>query len=131
MTNKEIRFELAKIALARSTFMASESIIETTKNLYEWITDESETKDEKSMTDYDDEPIGKIIVAIGKSERMGSTYATKLATLFRNNGIHTVGDLLREGGRCFSNYKNVGKGSISRIDDALEELYGIKNWYKS
>jgi hypothetical protein len=39
-----------------------------------------------------------------------------------------VGDLLKIGRSGFLKYRNVGKGSISRIDDALEKLYGIKNW---
>lgn len=129
MENKEIRFELAKIALSRSTFMASESITEATKKLYDWIVEK--TKDDIPFAVYDNKPISEVISFIGKSKRMGSTYATKVAALFRDNEINTVGDLLRTGARSLSCCRNVGKGSITRIDDALEELYGIKNWYKS
>ena len=59
---------------------------------------------------------------------MGSTYANKLKDIIFKYDINTVGDLLKIGRSDFSKYRNVGKGSISRIDDALEKLYGIKNW---
>jgi DNA-directed RNA polymerase alpha subunit len=48
--------------------------------------------------------------------------------VFNNNGINTIGDILRIGRREFMQIKGVGKGSITRIDDALEDLYGIVNW---
>jgi DNA-directed RNA polymerase alpha subunit len=135
MTNREIRFELAKVALTTCRHMTSESLSESIKNLYDWIIEEPEVvveqteKDDKNPSiEYDNKPIGEVISCISKSGQMGITYATKLADIFHNNEINTVGDLLRIGGRYFSKYRNVGKGSISRIDDALEELYGIKDW---
>jgi len=138
MTNREIKFELAKVALTTCRHMTSESLSESIKNLYEWIIEEPEVvveqteKDDKNPSiEYDNKPIGEVISCISKSGQMGITYATKLADIFHNNEINTVGDLLRIGGRYFSKYRNVGKGSISRIDDALEQLYGINDWYKS
>ena len=135
MTNREIKFELAKVALATCRHMTSESLTESIKNLYEWIIEEPEVdveqteKDDKNPSiEYGNKPIGEVISCISKSGQMGITYATKLADKFHNNEINTVGDLLRIGSRYFSKYRNVGKGSISRIDDALEELYGIKDW---
>ena len=135
MTNREIKFELAKVALTTCRHMTSESLSESIKNLYEWIIEEPEVvveqteKDDKNPSiEYDNKPIGEVISCISKSGQMGITYATKLADIFHNNEINTVGDLLRIGGRYFSKYRNVGKGSISRIDDALEQLYGIKDW---
>lgn len=55
-------------------------------------------------------------------------YAFKLTKIFKENNIKTVGDLLRLGKFEFKKLKQVGKGSYTRIDDALEELYNIKGW---
>ena len=41
MTNKEIKFELAKVALTTCRHMTSESLTESLKNLYDWIIEES------------------------------------------------------------------------------------------
>ena len=138
MTNKEIKLELAKVALARCSYTDVNAFNEAIRNLYNWIIEEPEVdveqteKDDKNPSiEYDNKPIGEVISCISKSGQMGSTYATKLADIFHNNEINTVGDLLRIGCRYFSKYRNVGKGSISRIDDALEQLYGINDWYKS
>ena len=129
MTNREIKFELAKIALVQNLS------IDSVKQMYEWIIEEPDVdveqteKDDKNPSiEYDNKPISEVISCISKSGQMGITYATKLADIFHNNEINTVGDLLRIGSRYFSKYRNVGKGSISRIDDALEQLYGIKDW---
>lgn len=138
MTNREIKFELAKVALTKCNFTTSETLTDSLRNLYEWIVEEpkvdveqAEMDDKNQSTEYDKKPIGEVISCISKTGQMGITYATKLADIFHNNEINTVGDLLRIGGRYFSKYRNVGKGSISRIDDALAQLYGIDDWYKS
>ena len=55
-------------------------------------------------------------------------YGVRLSKLFAANDIKYVGELLRIGRRNFRKYRSVGNGSISRIDDALEDLYGIKGW---
>ena len=129
MTNREIKFELAKVALAGSTFMASESIIETTKNLYEWIITEPEVDVDKPNTDYDKTSVREIIKYLVNNRRYGDQrYASSLVNVFNDNGINTIGDILRMGRREFMQIKGVGKGSVTRIDDALEELYGIVNW---
>ena len=41
MTNKEIKFELAKVALTTCRHMTSDSLSESLKNLYDWIIEES------------------------------------------------------------------------------------------
>ena len=129
MTNREIKFELAKVALAGSTFMASESIIETTKNLYEWIITEPEVDVDKPNTDYDKTSVREIIKYLVNNRRYGDQrYASSLVNVFNDNGINTIGDILRMGRREFMQIKGVGKGSVTRIDDALEELYRIVNW---
>ena len=129
MTNREIKFELAKIALARSTFMASESITETTKSLYEWIVEEPEVDVDNPKTDYEKVSVREIIKYLAKNGKYGDQrYASSLVNVFNDNGINTVGDILRLDRKEFMRIKGVGKGSVTRIDDALEELYGIKDW---
>jgi hypothetical protein len=132
MTNREIKFELAKAALTGNKALSGDVTLEA---LYRWIIEEPEVdveqteKDDKNpSTEYYNKPIGEVISCISKSGQMGITYATKLTDIFHNNEINTVGDLLRIGRRYFSRYRNVGNGSISRIDDALAQLYGITNW---
>ena len=129
MTNRGIKFELAKVALTKCNFMSSDSLTDSLKNLYEWIVEESEIDVEKQKEpDYEHVLIDEVISSIRLSGYMGSTYANKLKDIIFKYDINTVGDLLKIGRSDFSKYRNVGKGSISRIDDALEKLYGIKNW---
>lgn len=78
--------------------------------------------------DIDMAPIESII---GHIERQGHDiggYAYKLTNIFKDNGIKTVGDLLRLGKFSFKKLNKVGQGSYSRVDDALRELYDIKGW---
>lgn len=128
MTNKEIKFELAKIALERCTFSTSETLIESLKNLYEWIMEEPEveveTIDKDSLDSID---IKEVLNIVRKNQRFSSGIATSLETIFRKNNINTVGHLVRIGRRDFSKYRLVDKKSIWAIEDALEEL-GVKGW---
>ena len=55
-------------------------------------------------------------------------YGARLERVFDDNGIKTVGDLLRVGRSQFKKYPKIGFGSIVRIDDALKDLYNIKSW---
>jgi hypothetical protein len=72
-------------------------------------------------------PVNVIIGHIEKKRRsMG--YGVRLAKVFDANDIKTVGDLLRVGRHKFRTYNSVGNGSVTRIDDALEELYNIMSW---
>lgn len=75
----------------------------------------------------DSAPISVIICRIG-SMRYNRGYGVRLGKILESNNIKTVGDLLRIGRRNFKKYRSVGVGSISRIDDALEDLYDIKGW---
>ena len=77
--------------------------------------------------DVDRQPISAILSHFSKGG-WDPGYEVRLGRLFEQNDIKTVGDLLRIGRRNFKKYRSVGGGSISRIDDALEELYGIKGW---
>lgn len=129
MTNREIKFELAKVALTTCRHMTSESLSESIKNLYEWIIEEPDVDVDKPKTDYDKTSVHEIIRHLANKGKYGDQrYASSLVNVFNNNSINTIGDILRMGRRGFMQIKGVGKGSVTRIDDALEELYGIVNW---
>ena len=129
MTNREIKFELAKVALTTCRHMTSESLSESIKNLYDWIIEEPEVDVDKPKTDYDKTSVREIIKHLVKKGKYGDQrYASSLVNVFNDNGINTIGDILKIGRRGFMHIKGVGKGSVTRIDDALEDLYGIVNW---
>ena len=128
MTNKEIKFELARIALERCTYTTSETLTESLRNLYEWIVEEPEIEDEATDNNrYDSGDIKEVLNIVRKNQGFSSGIATMLETVFHNNNINTVGDLMRIGRRGFSKYRLVGQKSIWAIDDALAEL-GVKGW---
>jgi len=126
MTNREIKFELAKAALTGNKALSGDVTLEA---LYRWIIEEPEVDVDKPKTDYDKTSVREIIKHLVKNGRYGDQrYASSLVHVFNNNGINTIGDILRIGRRAFMQIENVGKGSITRVDDSLEELYGIKDW---
>lgn len=128
MTNKEIKFELAKVALERCTYTTSETLTESLRNLYEWIIEEPEVEVETTdKNSFDSVDIKEVLNIVRKNQGFSSGIATSLETIFNNNNINTVGDLMRIGRRDFSKYRLVGKKSIWAIDDALNEL-GVKGW---
>jgi hypothetical protein len=71
-------------------------------------------------------PVSSIIVYGITNDHCG--YAVRLDKIFDKYNIKTVGDLLRIGRKAFKKYRNVGGGSIHKIDRALEEMYNIKGW---
>lgn len=129
MTNREIKFELAKVALTTCSHMAGESPLESIKSLYEWIIEEPEVDVDNPKTDYEKTSVREIIKhLVKKGKYSDQRYTSSLVNVFNDNGINTIGDILRIGRREFMQLKGVGKGSVTRIDDALEDLYGIINW---
>ena len=122
MTDKEIKLELAKVALTKCSFTTSETLTESLKNVYEWITEHSEEEEPKTKNAYDDIDIQEVVKRIKSNTKTSSGIATTLESIFHSNGIQTVGDLLRMSKREFSKYRCVGKKSISAIEDALDEL---------
>ena len=126
MTNREIKFELVKAALTGNKALSGDVTLEA---LYRWIIEEPEVDVDKPKTDYDKTSVREIIKHLVKNGRYGDQrYASSLGNVFNDNGINTIGDILRIGRRAFMQIENVGKGSITRVDDSLEELYGIKDW---
>lgn len=131
MTNIEIKLELAKAALGNKNLLPTD---EGLKNLYAWITEEEDTKvtDKEikgEQKDNSDKPVTEIIEWINGRERYRTVgFGVRLQQILRGNSINTVDDLLGIGRICFIGYRNVGLGMIHCIDDALEELYGIKDW---
>ena len=128
MTNKEIKFELAKVALATCQHMTSESLTESLKNLYDWIAEETEVEVKTiDKNNFDDVDIKEVLSIIRKNKGFSSGTATMVEKVFYANNINTVRDLMRIGRSDFSKYRLMGKKSIWAIDDALDEL-GIKGW---
>ena len=128
MTNKEIKLELAKIALERCNFSTSETLTESLKNLYEWIVEEPEVEaEEHEQNEYDNITVSEILKLIRKNTGTSSSVTELLTTSFRKNYIRTAGDLLRIGKQDFKKFRNIGKKSIWALDDAFAEL-GVKGW---
>lgn len=128
MTNKEIKFELAKVALTKCNFMTSESLTESLNNLYEWIMEEPKVEEETvDNNSFGSIGIKEVLNIVRKNHSSGSGIATLLGTAFHKNNISTVDDLVRIGRHDVSKYRLVGKKSIWAIDDALAEL-GVKGW---
>lgn len=126
MTNREIKFELVKAALMGNKALSADVTLE---DLYNWIIEEPEVDVDKPKTDYDKISVREIIKYLFKNDRYSDKrYASSLVNVFNYNGINTIGDILRMGRQAFMQIKGVGKGSATRIDDALEELYEIKDW---
>ena len=128
MTNKEIKFELARIALERCTYTTSETLTESLRNLYEWIVEEPEVEVAINQENqFDSISIKEVLNIVRKNQRLSSGIATTLEGIFDSNNINTVGDLMRIGRRDFSKYRLVGKGCLFKLDDALNEL-GATTW---
>ena len=128
MTDKEIKFELAKVALTKCNFMTSESLTESLKNIYEWIVEEPEVEEETiEKNGLDSIDIKEVLNIVRKNKDSVSGIATSLETVFNSNNINTVGDLMRIGRHNFSKYRLVGKKAIWATDDAMDEL-GVTNW---
>lgn len=78
--------------------------------------------------DVDVESIDKIIMQVKKTDWPTGGYAKRLMNAFKQLNLTTVGDLLHIGRYDFQKCRDVGNGSICRLDDALKDLFGIDNW---
>lgn len=115
-TLEELRDEYSKIELERNDLKERLAQLEPKADADRWWPD-----------DVDMAPVGVLIRQI-ESSVWDCGYGARVGKLFDRYNINTVGDLLRIGRRDFKKYRSVGRGSISRIDDALGELYDIKGW---
>ena len=128
MTNKEIKLELAKVALERcSNFTTIGTLTEALRNLYDWVVEEPEVEVETNQENQFDSIDIKEVVSIVRKSRGCTNIATMLNSIFSENNINTVGDLTRVGRLEFSHYRHVGLVTVSQIDNALEKL-GVTTW---
>jgi DNA-directed RNA polymerase alpha subunit len=128
MTNKEIKFELAKVALEKCCFTTSETLTESLKNLYEWVVEEPEVEaEEHTQNKYDNISVSEILKLVRKNKGTSSGVTEYLSTAFRRNNIGTAGDLLKIEKQDFKKFRNIGRKSLLALDDALAEL-GATTW---
>lgn len=117
MTDREIRLELAKVALA------SDTNVETAQKFYDWVMAAPDLESVSEQTQWDNTPIEEL------------AYKTDIEGIIikrcKENGITTVGELIRCGAHKFCTSKNVGRKTITKIDDALEQYFGVVEWYKT
>ena len=126
MTNKEIKLEIAKVALEKCS-LTSGTLMGAMRSLYGWIVEETDDEVETNQENQFDSADIKEVLNIIRRQRGFGNVATLLGTVFNGNNINTVGDLVRVGRHEFSKYRLVGKRSFRAVDDALEEL-GITAW---
>ena len=131
MTEKELlklkRSEMLEIMLAQSQEIDN---LRKERDELKARLAELEPKEDPDRWWPDNVEVAPIEVIAGHIERSSYDpgYSVRLGKLFAANGIKKVGDLLRIGRRQFKKYRSVGGGSLSRIDNALEDLYDIKGW---
>lgn len=140
MTNKEIKFELAKVALSSRYLRQGQSLEE----LYEWIIEEPEKEviPEQPVNDYEQKPIREVYLEIQRIEeaevsakiQQGWSRVSKKghARRFLNRAqmadIETVGQLLNFGKGDFLRLQNMGRQCAEYVSMALKNLYGIERW---
>ena len=112
MTDKEIRLELAKAALIGGASR------ERTEEMLSWVIGEARRSGE---VDLDKVKVSELEQYLGMS-----------SVRFRNrcmeNDIHTVGQLIRIGGRNFRSLRLVGDGLVSKLRSVLQDNYGVSEW---
>ena len=125
MTNKEIKLEIAKVALEKCS-LTSGTLMAAMRSLYGWIVEETDDEVETNQKNqFDSVDIKEVLNIVRKQNFYRSV--TKLENAFIIANINTVGDLIRVGRREFSQTRLVGRKSVCAVDDALEEL-GVTAW---
>lgn len=121
MTNKEIKLELAKVALSMCRFTQEDALNCALHNLYDWIVEEdTKVEIDNHETDYDSMDVSEILSILRKNRRRG--FDVRLSKIFQASNIKTIGDLIRMGRENFCRLPNVGLASLGNLNDALEEL---------
>ena len=145
MTNKEIKFELAKAALFSRYLREDQSLEE----LYKWIIEEPEEDiipepgtEKPDKKDYEQESIQEVYNEMQimeeeeklEKKREGYRNVQKKghAVRFRNAAsyadIETVGQLIAFGKADFIKVRNMGRKCADYVSMALKNLYGIEKW---
>lgn len=135
MTNKEIKFELGKIALTRC---GCEHLTESLKNIYEWIIEEpEEVIPEKPRNDYELKSVYEVYYEIQRIEQaekakwnkaQAKGHAARFMNVVRMHEIATVGQLIEYGKADFIRLRNMGRACADYVSMALKNLYGIDKW---
>lgn len=144
MTNKEIKFELGKIALSKCNFMSSEDLSSSLKYVFEWIIEEptEEVIPEKPVNDYEQKPIREVynemqcMEEAEKEEKIQKGWrrvqkkghANRFLNVARMHDIETVGQLVEYGEAEFMLLPNIGRQCADYVSMALKNLYGIEKW---
>lgn len=132
MTDKEIRLQLALAAIA------SNKELSDIERFYAWVTNckenekESLTSEENSLKkDFNvsvDALCEEVDSLARKDNRTKTTYGSKVGYQLGLKGIYTVNDLLKAGRKEVGKRRGIGCVTLSYIDEALNNLYGIKSW---
>lgn len=143
MTDKEIKFELARTALLSHFLLAEQSLQE----LYEWIIEEEEitpepVSEQPVKVDYESRPISEVYNEMSimeeeeKLEKKREGYrnvqrkghAVRFLNAARCAEIETVGQLVAYGKADFIRARNMGVHCADYVSIALKKLYGIEKW---
>ena len=132
MTDKEIRLQLALAAIA------SNKDLSDVERFYDWVTNckenenESRTSEENSLkTDFNvsvDTLCNEVDYLARKDNRTKTTYGSNISYQLGLKGVYTINDLLKYGRKEVSDLRGIGKLTLSYIDEALNNLYGIESW---
>ena len=132
MTGEEIRLQLALAAIA------SNKDLSEIERFHAWVTNckenenESRTSEENSLkTDFNasvDTLCEEVDRLARKDNRTKTTYGRNISYQLGLKGVYTINDLLKYGRKKVSDLYGIGKLTLSYIDEALNNLYGIESW---
>lgn len=132
MTGEEIRLQLALAAIA------SNKDLSDVERFYSWVTNckenesKSRTSEENSLKKDFNVSVDTLCEEVDrlarKDNRTKTTYGSNISYQLGRKGIYTINDLLKYGRKKVSDLYGIGKLTLSFIDDALDNLYGIKSW---
>lgn len=110
MTEKEIRLELAKAALIGG------ASLEKAKEMLAWVIGSKQMDDELDN------------VNVSELEQYLGMSAVRFRNRCMENGIRTVGELVRIGSAKFRALRLVGGGLVKKLNDILYDKYGVTEW---
>lgn len=132
MTDKEIRLQLALAAIASNKDL---SVIE---RFYDWVTNCKENENESLISEENsiktdlnvsvDTLCNEVDCLARMNNRTKTTYGRNISYQLGLKGVYTINDLLKYGRKKVSDLYGIGKLTLSFIDDALNNLYGIESW---